>query len=142
MQGNMPLYTGNFTRPFSSGTPESDQHGCHLLSLLYELSSASRNVAWHQLHANHPERLLFSALQGWRVVTAAHFASLIPRGRGHSAHSDRVQSAVSINTALVTLLYRVYDMAYSEGGGIEPAMLMIIVRVCFHGSEKVVFNGK
>lgn len=119
---NMPLYNGNF-RSFGS---DRSILRCHhdFLSLLYELSSAGDHAEpLHELPQDDKARILFPALQGWRIVTAAHAGYLFQ-------HLDTRPAAELVNAALLTLLYTVCDLARVENGGMGPAMLMVIVSVC------------
>lgn len=118
----MPLYNVNL-RLFGS---DGSLLRCHrnFLSLLYELSCAGEHEKpLHELPLDDKARILFPALQGWRIVTAAHAGYL-------SQHHDTLPAAELVNAALLTLLYTVCDLAQAENGGMGPAMLMIIVSVC------------
>ena len=115
----MPLYNRNL-RLFGS---DRSLPRCHrnFLSLLYELSSVGEHEKpLHELPQEDKARILFPALQGWRIVTAAYAGYLF-------YHHDTLPAAELVNAALLTLLYTVCDLARAEDGGIGPAMLMVIV---------------
>lgn len=114
---NLPLYTGDFTSIVSRG--DVAQRRRNFISLLYEVSSAGGHQApLSELDQDHS--ILPLALQGWRLVTAAHFHEVF-------RSPDQYHHAECINKALVTLLYRMCDMARAPHGGMASAMLMIIV---------------
>lgn len=115
----MPLYDGNI-RLFRS---DGSLLRCHrnFLSLLYELSCAGEHEQpLHALPQDNKARILVPALQGWRIVMAAHAGYVF-------YHHDTLPAAELVNAALLTLLYTVCDLARAENGGIGPAMLMVIV---------------
>lgn len=115
----MPLYDGDVQ---SFGSDRSLPR-CHrnFLSLLHELSSVGEHEKpLHELPQDDKARILFPALQGWRIVTAAHAGYLFQQ-------YETLAAAELINAALLTLLYTVCDLARADSGGIGPAMLMVIV---------------
>lgn len=124
--------------------PESTLDQCRhdFRSLLIEISSLNvHNGPVSEMDPDDPFRILFQALQGWRVFIAAVFRCtfetdhLSTDRRDFSRDLDdlattrfKLAIAHQLNTSLTHLLEKMWDMARNERFGAGPAMLFIIVR--------------
>lgn len=124
--------------------PESTLNQCRhdFRSLLIEISSLNvHNGLLSELSPDDPFRILFQALQGWRVFIAAVFRCtfetdhLSTDRRDFSRNLDdlattrfKLAIAHQLNTSLTNLLDYMWDMARNERFGAGPAMLCVIVR--------------
>lgn len=140
-QGNLPLFDEDIKAPGSEGTLDQCRHDFR--SLLIEISSLYvHDGPVSEMDPDDSFRILFHALQGWQVFIAAVFRytfetdhRLSTDRRDLSRDPDNLATtgphlpiAHQLNKSLASLLDKMWAMARTEGFGVGPAMLFVIVR--------------
>lgn len=113
---NVPLYRGK-SLFLDHPQPTTEGYRHHFLSLLFEISSAQPPPPADL--ALSPVGVLYSALQGWRLVTAFQFGTL-----------SFPDNKVKVLEWLAELLWKMADLE-AQHHEMEPVMLMAIVSGLF-----------